>query len=97
MRANAAEASSASARCASARALSVELQPSRENALASSVALRRTVFRALSGLVSSIYYGDPRTWPGVGYPGPPAPRAMRQAYAPNLVDLAALVEPGGEA
>lgn len=79
-----------------------QLSPEQQDAVLvtwrdSSVALRRTVFRALSGLVSSIYYGDPRTWPGVGYPGPPEPRAMRQAYATNLVDLDALVEPGGEA
>ena len=63
----------------------------------SSVPLRRTVFRALSALVSSIYYSDDRVWPGIGYPGPPSPAAMRAAYADNLIDLAALQEPGGDA
>lgn len=60
----------------------------------SSVALRRTVFRALSALTSSIYYADPRVWPGIGYPGPPDRAALRAAYAENLVDLRALSAPG---
>lgn len=60
----------------------------------SSVGLRRTIFRALSALVSSIYYGDPRTWPGIGYPGPPDRAALRAAYAENLIDLRALAAPG---
>lgn len=62
----------------------------------SSVALRRTVFRALSALVTALYYGDPRTWPGIGYPGPPDPPSFRAAYAAQLVDLASLRAPGGE-
>lgn len=62
----------------------------------SSVLLRRTVYRALAGLTASIYYGDASTWPGVGYPGPPSPRGLREAYAAQLVDLAALRAPGGD-
>jgi len=62
----------------------------------SSIALRRTVYRALSSLTASTYYADPRTWPGIGYPGPPNPTALREAYADQLVNLAALLEPGGE-
>jgi hypothetical protein len=62
----------------------------------SSVALRRTLYRALSALVASIYYGDPRTWPGIGYPGPPDRAALRAAYRDNLVDQRALLEPGGQ-
>ncbi len=56
----------------------------------SRVALRRTLFRALSGLCAALYYGDPRSWPSVGYPGPPDARALRAAYADQLVDYAAL-------
>ena len=53
----------------------------------SRVAVRRTVFRALSALCTSLYYGDPRTWPGIGYPGPPDRHALRSMYADNLVAL----------
>lgn len=60
----------------------------------SSVALRRTVYRALSSLTTAIYFGDARVWPGVGYPGPPSPAALREAYAAQLVDLSALLAPG---
>lgn len=60
----------------------------------SSVALRRTVFRALASLTGSIYYGDPATWPGIGYGGPPDRAALRAAYADNLVDQRALAAPG---
>ena len=56
----------------------------------SRVSLRRTLFRSLSGLVASLYYGDPRTFASVGYPGPPNAAAMRQTYAAQLVDYAAL-------
>lgn len=62
----------------------------------SSLTLRRSVYRALCSLTASMYYADPRTWPGIGYPGPPNPTALREAYAAQLVNLAALVEPGGE-
>lgn len=56
----------------------------------SKIALRRTIFRSFSGLLGSVYYGDPRTWPSVGYPGPPDPKGLRVAYAAQLVDLEAL-------
>lgn len=32
--------------------------------------VRRTGFQALRSLVLAAYYGDPRTWKAVGYPGP---------------------------
>ena len=62
----------------------------------SSVALRRTVFRALSTMVTALYYGHPSVWPGIGYPGPPDPVAFRAAYAAQVVDLASLRAPGAE-
>lgn len=61
----------------------------------SSIALRRTISRALSSLTTALYYGDPRTWPGIGYPGPPDHEALRRAYVDQLVDLDALVAPVG--
>jgi hypothetical protein len=71
------------------------LSPERQDAVLlafrdSKVGLRRTIFRSFSGLLGSLYYGDPRTWPSVGYPGPPAPKDLRAAYAAQLVDLEAL-------
>lgn len=62
----------------------------------SSVPLRRTVYRALSSLATALYFGDARVWPGIGYPGPPNPAALRQAYAAQVVDLASLRAPGGD-
>jgi hypothetical protein len=62
----------------------------------SSVLLRRSVYRALASLCTSLYYADPRVFPGIGYPGPPDPAALRRAYADQLVDLAALRAPGHE-
>lgn len=62
----------------------------------SKVTVRRTLFRALIGLTTSIYYGDPRVWSSVGYPGPPDPIAFRAAYADNLVDWNALRPAGGQ-
>jgi hypothetical protein len=56
----------------------------------SKVGLRRTIYRSLSGLSGFLYYGDPRSWPSTGYPGPPSPSGLRAAYAPQLVDLQAL-------
>lgn len=53
----------------------------------SRIGFRRTVFHALNTLVGSIYFGDERTWPRIGYPGPPSPSGLRAAYAANLVDL----------
>lgn len=52
----------------------------------SKVGVRRTLFRVFSSLTGSIYYGDPRTWASIGYPGPPDPAALRVAYSENLVD-----------
>jgi len=56
----------------------------------SKVALRRTIYRSLSGLTGTLYYGDPRAWPSAGYPGPPSPAGLRAAYAHQLVDYQAL-------
>lgn len=56
----------------------------------SKVAVRRTIFRSFAGLVGSVYYGDPRVWPSIGYPGPPSVNGLRTAYAPQLIDWAAL-------
>lgn len=61
----------------------------------SRVAIRRTLFKALTGLCAALYYGDERTWAGVGYPGPPSPEGLRTAYAGQLVDLDALLAPAG--
>ena len=38
--------------------------------------LRRQIFHAMLGLCSAAYWGDPRTWPVIEYPGPP-PRPRR--------------------
>jgi hypothetical protein len=56
----------------------------------SKVGVRRTIYTALSGLVLALYWGHPRTWPTVGYQGPPDPAGLRKVYADNLVDLHAL-------
>lgn len=37
----------------------------------SSVAFRRTAYQALRAMMAALYYGDERTWEGVGYGGPP--------------------------
>lgn len=37
----------------------------------SGLALRRTGYNALRGLVLAAYYGSKETWASVGYPGPP--------------------------
>lgn len=60
----------------------------------SELPVRRTIFRSFAGLTGLVYYGDPRTWPSVGYPGPPSPVGLRQAYAAQLVDLDALTKKG---
>lgn len=39
--------------------------------LTSRLAVRRTGFFALRGLVMAAYYGNPATWPAVQYDGPP--------------------------
>lgn len=56
----------------------------------SRVGARRTIYTALAGLVLALYWGHPRTWPTVGYEGPPDPAGLRKVYAENLVDLHAL-------
>ncbi len=40
--------------------------------MSSALTIRRTGFLALRGLVMAAYYGSSKTWPAVGYPGPPA-------------------------
>lgn len=57
---------------------------------ASTVAFRRTAFGALNGLIGSTYYGDARTWPRLGYAGPPDAKLLRAAFAMNLVDYDSL-------
>jgi len=56
----------------------------------SRIGFRRTVYRALGGLVWAVYWGDARTWPRIGYPGPRDVAALRAQYVDNLVDLDAL-------
>lgn len=46
----------------------------------SALSVRRTGFRALRGLVMAAYYGNPRTFAAVGYPGPP--EGFHDAQAP---------------
>ncbi len=53
----------------------------------SKLTLRRTGFSALRGVVMAAYYGSSKTWPAVGYPGPPS-----GIYDPN-----AAVWKGGDA
>lgn len=38
----------------------------------SRLTLRRTGYLALRGVVMAAYFGNPKTWPAVKYPGPPA-------------------------
>jgi hypothetical protein len=56
----------------------------------SRIGFRRTVFRALGGLILSVYWGDERVWQRIGYGGPPDRAGLRAAYADNLVDYDAL-------
>lgn len=37
----------------------------------SALTLRRTGYKALTGLIAATYYAQPEVWPLVGYPGPP--------------------------
>jgi hypothetical protein len=37
----------------------------------SSLKLRRTIYKALRGIIVAAYYGNPATYASVGYPGPP--------------------------
>lgn len=56
----------------------------------SRVGFKRTLMRALSSLIMTVYWGDPRTWPRIGYAGPPSAQGLRATYADNLVDLSSL-------
>jgi Gluconate 2-dehydrogenase subunit 3 len=56
----------------------------------SSVGVRRTLFRALSGLVLAVYWSNPRTWERAGYGGPESVAKLREMYRDNLVDLDSL-------
>ena len=56
----------------------------------SRIGFRRTVFRALACVILSVYWGDARVWPRIGYGGPPDLAGLRAAYADNLVDYDAL-------
>jgi len=38
----------------------------------SSVLKLRAAYDALHQLIFAAYYGNPKAWPGIGYPGPPA-------------------------
>lgn len=55
----------------------------------SRIGFRRTVYKALSSLVASLYWGQPETWARIGYTLP-NPANLRAAYADNLVDLDSL-------
>ena len=61
----------------------------------SRVDFRRAGYRALVSICSGLYYADPRSWPAIGYPGPPSALALRAGYADNLVDFDSLRAPGG--
>lgn len=39
--------------------------------------VRRAIFRALRGLCANLYYADPRSWPLIGYDGPPVLETRR--------------------
>jgi hypothetical protein len=56
----------------------------------SRVAFRRQLYAALSSLCAALYWGDERTWPRIGYGGPPSLAGLRAMYEENLVDLDAL-------
>jgi hypothetical protein len=56
----------------------------------SRVTFRRQLYVGLSSLLAALYWGDERTWPRIGYAGPPSLAGLRAMYADNLVDLDAL-------
>lgn len=56
----------------------------------SSIALRRSVFVGLRGVIAALYYADERTWERMGYGGPPSPASLRTAFEAQLVDLQSL-------
>jgi hypothetical protein len=38
---------------------------------ASGWALKRSAYGALHQLITAAWYGNPKAWPAIGYPGPP--------------------------
>jgi hypothetical protein len=56
----------------------------------SSIGVRRTLFRALSCLVWSVYWSHTETWQRLGYGGPPSSESLREMYRDQLVDLNSL-------
>ena len=56
----------------------------------SSITVRRTGYKALTGLVTAAYYSNPATYAAVGYPGPPdigaQPASASVAPAEHLGD-----------
>lgn len=63
----------------------------------SRIPIRRSVYKALRGLIAASYWGDPKLYAAVGYPGPPDYKAVMRAReaeagAPPDEELAA---PGG--
>ena len=50
----------------------------------STLSLRRTVYKAISGLVISSYWSDPRTYAFVGYKGPPPWADARRKHEAGL-------------
>lgn len=59
----------------------------------SAVTIRRTGFEVLHGLITATHFGQSATWTRTGYPGPPSPDGLRDAYAEHLVDLPGLLAP----
>jgi hypothetical protein len=45
----------------------------------SRIPIRRSVFKALRGLIAASYWGDPRMYATAGYPGPPDYASLMQA------------------
>ncbi len=78
-----------------------ELSPdAQDRALAqwrtSRLPLRRSGFQGLSRLSLALYYSDPRSYPGVGYPGPPLlMRADGTAVGGTAEERAAATHTGG--
>ena len=66
-----------------------------ENMRSSRLTFRRQLYAGLTSLVAALYWADERTWPRIGYPGPPDAAGLRAMYAENLVDLDALAAKGG--
>ena len=45
----------------------------------SRIPIRRSVYKALRGLIAASYWGDPRLYAAAGYPGPPDYKAVMRA------------------